>query len=284
MRGPASVVAACLLAAGLVIGLLGCDATVGPEQDKVDGAADPSVAPTAYPELEPRPRRRPLAGRVIVLDPGHQLGNAQHPDQINEPVDAGGFTKPCNTTGTSTDAGYAEATFVWEVSVLLAGQLRRRGARVVMTRTTNSSADWGPCVDERGRAGNPDQRGRKADLKISLHADGSYAAGAHGFHVIAPEDREGWTDDIARPSLRFARHVRDALVRAGFDTATYTAADGIDVRGDLGTLNLSDVPTVMVELGNMRDAGDAAAMATPEGRAQYAAALARAILENLGPS
>ncbi len=49
-----------------------------------------------------------------------------------------------------------------------------------MTRDSNSQREWGPCVDERGRAGNR----RPADLKVSLHGDGSYAAGAHGFHVI----------------------------------------------------------------------------------------------------
>lgn len=35
--------------------------------------------------------------------------------------------------------------------------------------------------------------------------------------------------------------------------ASYVAGgDVLDVRSDLGTLNLPDVPTVMVELGNMR--------------------------------
>ena len=35
---------------------------------------------------------------------------------------------------------------------------------------------------------------------------------------------------------------------------------GIDRRGDLATLNLSDVPTVMVELGNLRAAHRTAAI------------------------
>ncbi len=45
--------------------------------------------------------------------------------------------------------------------------------------------------------------------------------------------------------------------------ATYTAGgDGLDIRGDLGTLNLSDVPTVLVELGNMRSRIDARRMSS----------------------
>ena len=64
--------------------------------------------------------------------------------------------------------------------------------------------------------------------------------------------------------------------------ANYIAGgDGLDVRSDLGTLNLSDVPTVMVELGNMRSAAEARVMTSPTGRARYARGLvagARAFL------
>lgn len=211
----------------------------------------------------------PLAGTTVVVDPGHQLGNAHFPAEINRPVPAGGFTKPCNTTGTATNGGYPEATFAWQVSRRLQARLTDLGATVVMTRTSNRADRWGPCVDVRGRAGNRIH----ADLKISIHGDGSYTAGAHGFHVIAPVSRAGWTNDIAGPSMDLARSVRSGLVRSGVPVATYIGRDGLDVRSDLATLNLSDVPTVMVELGNMRDPGDAARMTSASGRAAYASAL-----------
>ena len=51
----------------------------------------------------------------------------------------------------------------------------------------------------------------------------------------------------------------------------------LSVRSDLGTLNMSDVPIAMVELGNMRNAGDARRFATPTGRAQFADALVSGI-------
>jgi N-acetylmuramoyl-L-alanine amidase len=212
----------------------------------------------------------PLAGTTVVLDPGHQLGNARFPAEINRPVPAGGFTKPCNTTGTATDGGYPEATLNWQVSRRVRARLVDLGATVVMTRTSNRLDRWGPCVDVRGRAGNR----IGADLKVSIHGDGSYAAGARGFHVIAPTARAGWTDDIARPSMALARSVRSGLVRSGVPVADYVAGgDGIDVRSDLATLNLSDVPTVMVELGNMRNPSDARRMTTARGRAAYTSAL-----------
>jgi N-acetylmuramoyl-L-alanine amidase len=222
---------------------------------------------------------KPLAGRFIVIDPGHQLGNKNFPRKINRLVPAGGMRKPCNTTGTATNGGYAEATLTWQVAQVLKRQLEAQGATVGLTRHSNREDRWGPCVDARGRAGNK----HHADLKISIHGDGSYARGAHGFHVIAPTDRKPWTHDIYQTSRRLALVTRSAMRNHGLAVANYIAGgDGLDFRSDLGTLNLSNVPTVMVELGNMRNAGDARRMTSASGRATYAAALDAAVRRYLG--
>ena len=122
---------------------------------------------------------RPLAGRTVVVDPGHQLGNSRHLGRRRRwSATAPAGRKACNTTGTATDAGYPEATFAWQVAVGVRDRLRRLGATVLMTRTDNSAEEWGPCVDRRGRLGNAG-----ADLKLSIHGDGS-VAGNRGFHVI----------------------------------------------------------------------------------------------------
>ena len=241
------------------------------------GRASMPTAPQPAPAAAPAPG--PLAGRLIVIDPGHQLGNHNYPRQIGRLVPAGGFRKPCNTTGTATRGGFAEATLNIRVARLLRERLRSLGAEVRMTRTRNSQDLWGPCVDERGRAGNR----AGADLKISIHGDGSTASGARGFHVIRPTSRTGWTDDIAGPSRRLALDVRAGLRSRGLPVANYTAGgDGLDARGDLGTLNLSDVPTVMVELGNMRNPRDARRMTSDRGRSTYAAGLVSGVRRFLG--
>ena len=213
-----------------------------------------------------------------MLDPGHQLGNHNFPRKINRLVPAGGFKKPCNTTGTATNGGFAEATFAFRVARLVKLRLEAAGATVRLTRTVNSQQRWGPCVDARGRAGNR----WPADLKISIHGDGAYGAGP-GFHVIAPTDRKGWTHDIFKPSRRLARTVRAALLAGGLPKAGYTAGgDGLDFRSDLATINLSDVPTVMVECGNMRNPKDARRMSTRAGRLRYAKALVSSVRDYLG--
>ena len=232
----------------------------------------PAASSTDAPATQRR--AEPLAGKVVVLDAGHQLGNHNFPAEINRPVPAGGFSKPCNTTGTATNGGYAEATFAWKVTQALKARLEKAGATVVLTRKSNREDRWGPCVDYRGRAGNA----RGADLKISIHGDGSTSSGAHGFHVIYPPDRAPWTDDIHASSQQLAQVTRDGLTGKGFSLANYIAGgDGLDERSDLATLNLSDVPTVMVELGNMRDRADASVMTSAKGQSRYAAALAAAV-------
>lgn len=220
----------------------------------------------------------PLVGRTVVVDAGHQLGNYRHPRKIRRLVPAGGFEKPCNTVGARTRKGAWEATLVWRVSRVLVRRLETQGARVLLTRTSNRKDRWGPCVNVRGRRGNQVD----ADLKISIHGDGA-ASSARGFHVIRPTDRPRWTRDIFEPSRRLARVVKASLVARRFLVADYIAGGrGIDARGDLATLNLSDVPTVMVELGNLRNRRDARVVGSKPGRKRYARGLADAVHEFLG--
>jgi N-acetylmuramoyl-L-alanine amidase len=271
------VVAAVTLAGTTLPGLVG-------DEESTRSGATPAVRPTskpteqAEPEHERKIEKKPLAGTTVALDPGHQLGNAHFPDQVNSPVDAGGLQKPCNSTGTATDDGVAEATVVWELAREVQRRLQRLGAEVRLTRNANTQQMWGPCVDERGRFAAK----VGADVLVSLHADGNTSGGT-GFHVIAPSPQHPRTKRIAGPSRRLAEQLRDGLVAAGLPRSSYVGeGTGLDVRDDLGTLNLSSVPAVMVEIGNMREPEEAARMTSPAGRAAYANGIVRGISHHLG--
>ena len=215
----------------------------------------------------------PLRGLTIALDPGHQLGNHRFPRQTRRLVPAGGFRKPCNTTGTATAGGLAEATVDFRLARGVKRRLEKLGARVRMTRTTNRQDRWGPCVDARGRFG----KRVGAQLMVSLHADGA-APSRRGFHVITPVRRSPWTTDISASSLRLARQLRDSLTAYGVPRSNYVGdGSGLVARSDLGTLNMSDVPVAMIEVGNMRNRRDARRMTTVRGQARYANAVVRGI-------
>jgi N-acetylmuramoyl-L-alanine amidase len=93
--------------------------------------------------------------------------------------------------------------------------------------------------------------------------------------VIYPPSIRGLTDDIAASSRRLALAVRASYRRGtGLPYATYIGSQGLAVRSDLGGLNLSDVPKVFVETGNMRNEADAALLESPVFRQRIARALA----------
>ena len=211
-----------------------------------------------------------LAGKIIVLDPGHNGGNFTHTAEIDRIVDAGfGERKACNTTGTETNAGYTEAAYTFDVATRLAAVLRARGAKVVMTRTSNSG--WGPCINQRAAIGNA----AHADAVLSIHGDGNLTRGARGFQIIVADRMMGGTA-IRRDSQHLADDVRAAFrAGTGMPYSNYNGGGTAEThRPDIGGLNLSTRPAVMIETGNMRSSVDAVLMSSAAFREREAVALA----------
>ncbi|MBJ7472507.1 MAG: N-acetylmuramoyl-L-alanine amidase [Solirubrobacteraceae bacterium] len=231
--------------------------------------AEPTVATTVV-------EARPLDGKIVHLDAGHNGGNASAPSTINALVDAGGgVRKACDTTGTETnDRKLTEAAFNLDVAQRLERLLERRGATVVMTRRSNRGV--GPCITRRAAIGNE----AGADAAVSIHADGGPATG-RGFHVIRPKGVSGQDRAMLDASDRLGRRIRTALRAKGYRPATYIARQGLDLRDDLGGLNLSEVPKVFAELGNMRNAADARLLKSTRHRERMAEALADALTTQL---
>ncbi|MFD0684209.1 N-acetylmuramoyl-L-alanine amidase [Actinomadura fibrosa] len=211
----------------------------------------------------------PLRGKVIVIDPGHNGGNAAHPSEINKQVPIGNGTKECDTTGTSTNAGYNEHAFTWDVSNRLSRLLRAEGAKVTLTRKNDTGV--GPCITERAAIGNR----LNADAALSVHADGAAASG-HGFHIIEPIAVPGHNAKAVPASLRLGKAIRDAYHSGtGVPYSTYIGQNGLDRRSDLGGLNLSTVPKVFIECGNMRNSAEAANLSSASFRQRIAESLAK---------
>ncbi|WSJ91341.1 N-acetylmuramoyl-L-alanine amidase [Streptomyces sp. NBC_01304] len=256
--------------------------TPSPSKSDEDGDGKPSPSKSAKPSKSStdKPLSGPLKGKVVVIDPGHNPNNRNHTADIARLVDIGTNRKECDTTGTSTNAGYSEAEFTLDVAHRLRDQLEKQGATVKLTQDRNRS--FGPCVDERARIGND----AHADAVISLHADGS-AAGNRGWHVIMPAKVDAGAADtsaIVGPSKELGQRIAGAFVHSTGSAPSNYVGDGtgLNVRRDLGGLNLSKVPKVFIECGNMRDAQDAALLTSGAWREKAARGISEGIEGFLG--
>ncbi|MXQ58802.1 N-acetylmuramoyl-L-alanine amidase [Streptomyces sp. XHT-2] len=304
-RGPLTVALAALVCGGLLG--WGVYAATGSTDDKgAEAGGSPSAAPrtpspaassptggSASPsagdeESSPAPRTPsaaapaaagPLKGKVVVIDPGHNPTNVKHTAEINRQVDVGTHRKECDTTGTSTNDGYAEAEFTLDVAHRMRAILRKQGATVKLTQ--DRDRPFGPCVDERARIGNA----AKADAVVSIHADGS-GAGNRGFHVILPgpvNAGEADTRAVVEPSRELGERIAGNFVRVtGTAPSNYIGGGtGLVTRKDLGGLNLSTVPKVFIECGNMRDSKDAALLTSGAWRQKAAQGISEGIVSFL---
>ncbi len=216
----------------------------------------------------------PLAGKVVGIDPGHNGLNYSEPSTIDAPVFNGTGTEPCDTTGTETASGYTEAQFNFNVASYLQSDLQAEGATVVMTRTNNDGV--GPCVTTRAAIIN----NAHADVAVDIHADGGPVSG-RGFTVLEPV-ADGPNNGVIAASDSFASVLRDVFAsETGMPVSDYDSVDGLQPRDDLAGLNLTTVPKVLIECGNMQNATDAGVLVTAAFQQSAASAIAGAITEYL---
>ena len=217
-------------------------------------------------------RAKPLAGKIVGIDPGHNGRNGTDPAYLAHQVFNGRTMENCNTTGTQTAAGYTESLFNWNVSRYLTADLRKDGAKVVLTRPNNHGI--GPCVDKRSTMLN------HTDVAIDIHADGGPAWG-RGFTVLEPV-ADGPNNKIIGSSIRFGHYVDKALLAGSpMRVSNYYGRGGYIFRSDLAGLNLTTVPKVLIECGNMPNRADAALLTAPRVQRQIARALEAAIIRFL---
>jgi N-acetylmuramoyl-L-alanine amidase len=208
-----------------------------------------------------------VAGKIVFLDPGH---NGSNDASISRQVPTGrGGTKDCQASGTSTADGLAEHTFTWDTTLRIRQALSGLGVRTAMSRGDDTGL--GPCVDERAAMANA----IRPNAIVSIHGDGGPATG-RGFHVLYSSPPLNAAQ--AGPAVQFAKTMRDQIAASGIPPSTYVGSSGLNPRADIAGLNLAQYPSILVELGNMKNPVDSALMKTPEGRQKYADAVVRGIV------
>jgi N-acetylmuramoyl-L-alanine amidase len=216
----------------------------------------------------------PLAGKVVGVDPGHNGRNKDDPGYINRQIWNGREWENCDTTGTETAGGYTEAQFNFNVATYLRADLIKDGAKVVMTRPSNNGV--GPCVNKRAEIIDH----AAADVAIDIHADGGPSWG-RGFTVLEPV-ADGVNDKVITSSIRFGSDVRAALLKyTSMPASDYYGHGGVIFRDDLAGLNLTTVPKILIECGNMINPTDAALLTKPSFQQALARAFTAAIVQFL---
>ncbi len=208
-----------------------------------------------------------VAGMIVFLDPGH---NGANDASITRQVSNGrGGTKDCQTSGTSAQSGYPEHTFNWDTTLRIRAALHQMGVRTAMSRGDDNAL--GPCVDERAAMANALQ----PDAVVSIHADGGPPTG-RGFHILY--SNPPLNEVQAGPSVQFARIMRDQMAASGIPPSTYIGTGGLNPRADIAGLNHAQYPSILVELGNMKNPVDSTLMESAEGRQRYADAVVKGVV------
>jgi N-acetylmuramoyl-L-alanine amidase len=171
---------------------------------------------------------------LVCIDPGH--GTPPPIGRQTEPIGPGSDVLKIKDGGGANGEAAVNLAIARRTRTLLL----RRGYRVAMTRT-------GPLF-RYGSGGNIARaqfcNRHASSLMLRIHADGSTNTSLHGFQTLYPALRNGWTDDIYARSLRAARLVQAAALRA-----TGARDLGLVRRADLTGFNWANVPAILVECG-----------------------------------
>ena len=261
----AAVAVAALVAAG-IDGTIGSHANASPASRTPRATAVPAVASGALP----------LKGKIVGIDPGHNGRNYTDPSYLNHQVWNGTGWEDCDTTGTGTSGGYTEALFNFRVAEYLRADLIRDGATVVMTRNSNNGI--GPCVTTRSYIINK----AHANVAVDIHADGAYCdRPCRGFAILEPVN-DGTNKNVIVSSARLGTDIRAAMLAGTpMPVSNYDGKNGINHRNDLAGLNLTKVPKILIEVGNMKNATDVRLLTSAKFQQEVARTLLNAIIKFL---
>lgn len=189
--------------------------------------------------------------KIVGIDPGHQSKG----DSSTEPNGPGSSTYKAKVSGGTrgTATGKPEYQLTLEVAKKLRTELMDRGYEVVMTRTKNavniSNKERALLINESG-----------ADICVRIHADGAVSS-ASGATVLCPSSANPYISNLHKKSKKLS----EKLI-ASYCTETGIRNRGISYRDDLTGTNWSTVPTTLIELGFMTNAGEDRYMASAAGQ------------------
>lgn len=200
---------------------------------------------------------------MICIDPGH-------------PSEVGRGTRGKKLT---------EMEVVWNMALMVRTRLEKMGAKVVLTKDSLEQ-----MVRNKDRAAVANRA--KADLMLRLHCD---AAAGSGFATYYPT-QQGKAQGVTGPSPALLKRLKPIAARfhAALETEMKGHLPSQGLKSDTKTLIggrqgaltgsvFSQVPVVLVELVVLTNPKDEAFIAAKKGQAQFADALAKAVVAAVVP-
>jgi N-acetylmuramoyl-L-alanine amidase len=156
--------------------------------------------------------------------------------------------------------GLQEKVAVFSVSTQIAEQLRRKGIRAVLTRTDDREIDLPPRVAKAARV--------RADVFVSVHANSINLSrqDINGLETYYYASADGY---------RLARAIHNRILKGT------TMQDRGIRQARFYVIRRTKMPAVLVEIGFVTGAQDAARLSSPAQRAQLAEAITQGILDFL---
>lgn len=189
-----------------------------------------------------------LAGRVIVLDPGHAVKDA-----------AGRMVNP----GAKSRGGLLEREIVLDVAERLRLLLEKKGFAVFMTRDSQNPWRVAETAEEDNKARAEFSNSKKAFLFLRLHCDWNPDKGRRGISVYFQKEN---SRDIAQ------RLHENIIRRMKFQDA------GLHQKTLVG-FERSEFPAVLIEMGFLSNSQDARLLASDAFHRRFAVALAESLEE-----
>jgi len=202
---------------------------------EIEKTAPAAVTPVT-PKTTPKPAQKTWsggAGRTIVIDAGH------------------GGKDP----GATSPHGFYEKTVNLDVALQIAGILRERGFKIIMTRSDDTFIE----LEERTNIANRSN----ASLFISIHADSCATSGTNGFTLY-----------VARRAGSQARNLAEAIDKQM--TGTSIKSHGTR-EADYKVLKNTRCPAVLIEMGYLSNYWEAKQLKNKDMQKKLAVAITNGI-------
>ncbi|MBQ7200807.1 MAG: N-acetylmuramoyl-L-alanine amidase [Eubacterium sp.] len=176
--------------------------------------------------------------KIVCIDPGHQ----RHANLGQEPIGPGASETKYKVTGGATGCvtHVPEYKLVLRVSKKLRRELKNRGYKVIMTRTTH---DVDLSNSERAKIAN----NAGADVFIRIHANSDDSSSVKGALTCAPSSSNRYLSKrVRRRSQKLSKQVLNS-----FCAATGARNRGVMYTDAMSGINWCTVPVTIMEMGFM---------------------------------